>query len=267
MFLVNPEQIRRAAISAGIHQNELSVPPILIMTFCSAIVEEIVVSCRMKEWSWIGSRFSPYSISTQSFVGTHNEIPFALIVPPMGASPLISLCEEFIHFGTRAIFLVCASWSLGRKFLDNGEIHLPTISIGFNGTSPHYGSSPDRVSCEPRGYAVLKESLEQTCASWRSGAVGSCEALYRITPELVADFRSKGCFSVENGETGALYSLGKEKDITVGVLLQPYLDLTEGWRVEYMNDIYKNTCLTQAQVVLNATERIVQDDKRLGTWF
>lgn len=55
--------------------------------------------------------------------------------------------------------------------------------------------------------------------------MGCCEAFYRITPELADEFREQGCLSMENGETAALYSLAKERDIPIGVLLQPYIDL------------------------------------------
>jgi len=257
MFIISPEQVEREAISAGVSYEKLEVPPVLIMTFSSTILEKLASSCRMKEWIWIGSKFSPYASPTRSFIGKHKNTPIAMIIPPMGASPMVALCEEFIHFGAQAIFLLCASWSLGKKYLDKGEIHLPTLSIGINGTSPHYSGAAERIFCELRARDVLIKSLDKSKASWKMGGVGSCEALYRITSNLVADFRSLGCLSIDNGETGALYSLGKERNIPVGVLLQPYLDLTEGWRKDYMDELYMETCLLQAKVALDAVESIL----------
>jgi uridine phosphorylase len=257
MFAISPEDVRREALSAGVSQEKLRVPPVLVMSFCNTIVKDLSASCGMKEWSWIGSEFTPYAVATRSYIGKYKSIPIALIVPPMGASPMIALCDEFIHFGTQAIFLLCASWSVGKQYLDKGEIQLPTMSIGLNGTSPHYGNEAERVACELRGHEALARSLDKIGASWKSGGVGSCEALYRITSNLLADFRSWGCLSVDNGEVGALYSLGKEKDIPVGVLLQPYLDLTKGWRMDYMDEAYMETCRLQAKAALIAVEGIM----------
>jgi hypothetical protein len=255
--MLSPEQVKREAISAGINQEKLAVPPVLIMTFNNAIIEELVASCSMKEWNWAGSEFTPYASPTRSFIGRHRNTPLAMIVPPMGASPMIALCEEFIYFGTRLIFLLCASWSLGKKYLDKGQIHLPTFGVGINGTSPHYSAVADRMFCELKIRDALSQSLDKVKASWKLGGIGSCEAPYRITTNLAAEFRNLGCISVDNGETDALYSFGKKRNVAVGALLQPYIDLTEGWRKDYMDEKYTETCHLQARAALDAIESIL----------
>ena len=146
----------------------------------------------------------------------------------MGASPLIALCEEMIYLGAEIMFLACASWGLGEKYLQKGQVHLPSFAVGIDGTSPHYGNKDQKVVCETWCRDALATALNELDTSWNEGGVGSCEAIYQITEEMMSEFRDKGCLSIENGETAALYSLAQWRDMPIGVLLQPYIDLEKG---------------------------------------
>ncbi|NHI82699.1 MAG: hypothetical protein EAX81_00155 [Candidatus Thorarchaeota archaeon] len=261
MFLIRPEQIRKEAELRGVPASQLGVPEVTILTFNKAVLDEIRSQCGMQEWQWEGWRFSPYSTPLVSLIGNLDDIKVALVIPPMGASPLAALCHELIHFGTRALFLLCASWSLGPEYLDKGEIHLPTNAIGIDGTSIHYGNCDEEIGCESSAFEALAQALDETNAAWKQGAVGSCEALYRITPELAMDYRNRGCLSMENGEAAALYSLARVTKTPIGVLFQPYIDLTKGWSASYMDEVYSETCRVQARAALRAI-RILNDAHR-----
>ncbi|NHJ12979.1 MAG: hypothetical protein EAX95_04845 [Candidatus Thorarchaeota archaeon] len=258
MFLISPEQIRKEAELQGVPKSQLGAPRVAILTFNKAILDEIRNQCGMQEWQWAGWRFSPYSAPSVSLVGFLDDIEVALVVPPMGASPLTALCHELIHFGTRALFLLCASWSLGPEYLNKGEIHLPTSALGIDGTSIHYGSPDGEIENESRAFEALAQVLDEISTAWKQGPVGSCEAIYRVTPELAMDYRNRGCLSMENGEAAALYSLARVTGTAIGVLFQPYIDLTKGWSASYMDAVYLETCRIQAKAALRAV-RILSD--------
>lgn len=252
MFIITPGHVEKEAIAQGISPKELKVPQLAILTFNRGILDELTRICELKEWDWPGAKFSPYYSTYKSWKGTTDTNEVGAFFPPMGASPLVTFCEDLIHYGAKAIFLLCASWGLGRDFLRAGQIHLPSFAVGIDGTTPHYGNKDFRVEYEPGAFKALATALNTIGADWKEGGVGACEAFYRITPDLIDNFRKQGCLSMENGETSALYCLAKERDITVGVLLQPYIDLEQGWKISFMGERYKETCRLQARAAIEA---------------
>ncbi len=252
MFVISPKDVEREALLRGICRTELEVPPSVFLTFNRCVLEELTKACNLKDWEWPGARFTPYSAPGEGWRGKVDEQDMAVFVPPMGASPLVSLCEELILYGARTIFLLCASWGLGKAYLDEGEIHLPSFAVGMDGISPHYGNLRWRAEAEPRAFKALATALDRVGAVWKEGGVGCCEAFYRITPELADSFREQGCLSMENGEVAALYSLAKEHDIPIGVLLQPYIDLEQGWKTSFMGEKYTETGRLQVHAAIEA---------------
>lgn len=260
MYALNPQDIEKEAKSQGVTRSELRVPSSIILTFNRAIVEELNKLCNnLKKWKWKGEMFSPYSSSRKSFKGLINNLyDIAVFMPPMGASPLVAFSEELIQFGAKQIILVCASWGLGEKYLSKGQIHLPSFAIGIDGTSVHYKNKNWKVKKEPLAFNALTTALGRMNANWKEGGVGACEAIYRITPDLMDDFRKQGCLSMENGEVAALFSLANVKKIPIGVLLQPYIDLEKGWGISYLDKDYIETCKVQARVAVDALKILQQ---------
>ena len=64
---------------------------------------------------------------------------------------------------------------------------------------------------------------------------------------------------MENGETAALYSLAKERDIPIGVLLQPYIDLEQGWSLSYMGEKYSQSGRLQVHAALEASRALLAE--------
>jgi len=253
MLSINPGDVEREAVASGAPRSDLEIPSLVFLTFNRCVLDKLTGASSLEEWEWPGARYTPYSGPDKGWRGKIDGQDVAVFVPVMGASPVVSFCEELIHYGARTIFLLCASWGLGSEYLDQGEIHLPSFAVGIDGTSPHYGNRDWTAEAEPRAFKALATALDEVGATWKEGGVGSCEAFYRITAEMVEDFRQQGCLSMENGETAALYSLAKERDIPIGVLLQPYIDLEQGWKISYMGEKYVKTGQIQARAAIEAS--------------
>jgi uridine phosphorylase len=254
MYLITPRDVETEALACGIERSALEVPRLIFLTFNQAVTEELTAFYHMEEWEWPAALFSPaFSPLFKGWRGKIDDEEIAAFVPPMGASTLVSFCEELIHYGARVIFLLCASWGLGKEYLAEGEIHLPSFAVGIDGTTPHYGNTTGRVEAEPRALAALAAALDQVGAKWKQGGVGSCEAFYRITPALADQFRQQGCLSMENGETAALFALARARGIPIGVLLQPYIDLEQGWSLSYMGERYRETGRLQVRAAVRAS--------------
>lgn len=254
MYLLNPSDIEKIAKSQGLPRSELEVPSMIILTFSKAILDELCNLCNdLEKWRWKGEMFSPYSSSRKSLKGSINDLhDIAVFIPPMGASPLVAFCEELIYFGAKYIILICASWGLGEEYLSKGQIQLPNFAIGIDGTSIHYGNLKNDVKHEPKAFNALTEALSKLGVNWKKGGVGTCEALYRISPKMADEFRKQGCLSMDNGEVASLYSLAHKKKIPIGVLLQPYIDLKNGWNISYLDEEYSEICRVQACTAIEA---------------
>lgn len=251
MYVIEPEDVEREAIAQGSNKEDLKVPSSVFLTFNKAVLDELKEIYSFVEWNWVGGKFSPYSsYLAKCWKGNTDDV--GVFCPPMGASPIASFCEELIYFGARTIFLLCASWSLGEEYLAKGQIHLPSFALGIDGTTLYYGNKDHRVEAESRAIKALSTALDKNNVDWKLGGVGTCEAFYRITKELVEDYRSRGCLSMENGEVSALYCLAREHNIPVGVLLQPYINLEKGWKIFFMGEKYRETCRLQARVASEA---------------
>ena len=250
-FIISPADIEKQAKLDGIATDELTIPENVILTFNKGIIDEINEQCDLVEWQWKGGKYSPYySTPLKSWKGRVNSKEIIVMVPPMGPSCIATVAEDLIYFGAEKLFLLCASWSLGDAFLRKGQIHLPSFAVGLDGTSPHYGNDEGLVEAEPKGFKALSNSLNKLNVDWREGGVASFEAIYRITPQLVDEFRSKHCLSMENGEVAALFSVSKVYDIFIGVLLQPYINLEKGFESSYIDDRYMSACRDQAKAAL-----------------
>jgi uridine phosphorylase len=258
MYLITPGDVEREALAQGMQRSGLEVPRLIFLTFNQGVIQELASLSDMEEWQWPAARFSPaFSPLFKGWRGQIGDQAVAVFVPPMGASTIASFCEELVQYGARVIFLLCASWGLGKEHLAEGEIHLPSFAVGIDGTSPHYGNSCGRVEAEPRALEALAAALDQVGATWKQGGVGCCEAFYRISPATADAFRQQGCLSMENGETAVLFALARAHQTPIGVLLQPYIDLEQGWSLSYMGQRYMEAGRLQVRAAVEASARLL----------
>ncbi len=258
MFMIKPQDVRDSALARGVSPETLAVPGAVILTFNRPIITELTRSCDLEDWDWGGRKYTPYSSPLTCLKGAFEGTELAVFVPPMGASPVAAFCDELIVYGARTIFLLCASWSLGKEYLRRGQIQVPTFAVGMDGTSCHYGNTEFRVDADTKILETLSKTLRSNGVDWKMGGAGCCEAIYCITREMVANYRQQGCLSMENGEVAALYSLAKLRGINAGVLLQPYIDLERGYDPSYIDEEYQDACKRQARVALKALKRLYE---------
>jgi uridine phosphorylase len=259
--MIKPDDVKNSTIAAGVNPKALAVPEAVIITFNQPIIGELTRLCSLKDWDWVARNYTPYSTPRTCLKGEFDDLELAVFIPPMGASPLAAFCDELVVYGARTIFLLCASWSLGDEYLRKGQIQVPDYAVGLDGTSYHYGNTGYRIAAEPESFKALTSILNKGGVEWKQGGVGCCEAIYRITREMMEDYQNQGCLSMENGEVAALYSIARSRGIHAGVLLQPYIDLQHGLDCDYVGEEYENTCRLQARIAIKTIKRIRSTDR------
>ncbi len=251
--LITPEQTISAARQDGLGDDELKMTGVAVLTFSKAVVDRLEELCGLEDADWLSPRHHPYAAARVVKRGAFEGIGVAVLVPPMGSSPLACIVEDLVACGVRAVFLTCAAWSLGPP-VGFGDLIVPTFSVGPDGTSIHYGNGQGEVHAAPEIVGALVEACRAVDARHHVGGNGTCEPLYRITPEMADDFRRRGCLCMDNGEASTLLAVTRALGVLGGVLFQPYIDLERGWNPTLLRgDRYRAGCRLQADAVLEAS--------------
>lgn len=256
-YLVTPQQTLSAARQAGLRDDQLALSGVAVLTFSKAIMDRMGELCGLEDAAWIAPLHHPYAAAEVVRRGVYREMAVTALVPSMGASPTSCVIEDLVACGVQVVFLVCPAWSLGSP-VAFGDLIVPAFSLGPDGTSIHYGNDSGEVHARSEVVEALTEACRTAGARYHVGGNASCEALYRIAPEMVADFRARGCLSMENGEASTVFAMARALGIPGGVLFQPYIDLQQGWNPTRFDDVYVSTCRLQAEIVLEASLRLLE---------
>jgi uridine phosphorylase len=255
-WLITPQQTLSAARQAGLGDEALKLSGVAVLTFSKAVVGRLEELCALEDAEWISALHHPYAAAHVVKRGEFDGLDVTVLVPPMGASPLACIVEDLAACGVQAVLLVCAAWALGPP-VRFGDLIVPAFSVGSDGTSIHYGNTSGRVSTDPMVVEALAAGCRERGATVHVGGNATCEALYRITPEMAEEFRRRGCLCMENGEASTLFALARTLNILTGVLFQPYIELTQGWDPARLRDQrYRDACRLQAEVVLEASTQL-----------
>ncbi len=257
-FLVTPHQTLAVANQAGLSNKKLALSGLAVLTFSKLVMDRLEELCALTDLEWISSAHHPYAAPNVIKAGTYEGMDVTVLIPSMGASPMACVVEDLVICGAEAIFLVCPAWSLGSP-LQFGDLIIPTFSVGSDGTSIHYGNTSGHVEADPVVIEALGEACRERDVIPQVGGNASCEALYRVTPQMVVGFKAQGCLCMENGEASTLFAMGRDLGFLGGVLFQPYIDLMQGWDPSLLpEDAYRRACALQAEVTLRAGTRLME---------
>lgn len=255
-YLVNPQQTLAAARQAGLGEEQLALSGLAVLTFSRAVMDRLDELCGLEDAQWVSASHHPYAAVHVVRRGEYQGLGITALVPPMGASPLACIVEDLVTCGVEAVFLVCAAWSLGPP-VQFGDLILPTFSIGHDGTSIHYGNDSGHVSAETTVIEALTTACRERSVAAHAGGNVTCEALYRVTSQVVGEARRRGCLTMDNGEASTLLAVSRILGVRGGVIFQPYIELEHGWDPARLREAtYRDTCRLQAEVALGAAIRL-----------
>lgn len=250
---VSARQTLAAARQDGLSEAALNLSGVAVLTFSRGVMEHLESRCGVKEANWLGPQHHPYAAARIVKRGQFEGIEITALVPPMGSSPLACLVEDLAACGVEAVFLDCAAWSLGPP-VAFGDLIIPAFSLGPDGTSIHYGNEEGHIQAPPAVVQALAAACRDKGLRHHVGGNATCEALYRITPEMAGRFRQQGCLCMENGEASTLFAVTQTRGILGGVLFQPYIELEQGWNPSRLrSERYRQACQDQAEVVIQAS--------------
>lgn len=261
--MITPQQTQLSARQQGLAAEDLQMSGMAVLTFSRTVIDRLDAFCDLHESAWISPQHHPYAAAQQVWRGLYRDVEVHALVPPMGASPIACILEDLALCGVQAVFLVCAAWSLGPP-VSFGDLIVPIFASGADGTSVHYGNTQGYVRTQEEVIETLTAVCQTKYATFHTGGVGTCEALYRITPPMVQAFQKQGCLCMDNAEAATLLAVTETLGIFGGVLFQPYIDLQKGWDPDRLRgDPYRSTCHLQAEIVLETGIRLLNPSFRI----
>lgn len=156
--------------------------------------------------------------TSRLYTRTNGAGGFSVAGPFIGAPYAVMLLETLIAWGvTKIIFFGwCGAVSPEVKI---GDIIVPTAAMIDEGTSRHYGvNEGECVASSGRIVEKIQKRLTKDGLSYHAGVIWSTDAIYRETPEKVADYQKKDVLAVEM-ELSALFTIGRYRGIDVGGVL------------------------------------------------
>ncbi len=205
------EMVKLFTISHGVSEQDLSLPPLAIVTFGRRMLNGLVHMAR-------GSRIEAWHGRNPSlFLAKVGKRRVVLTRSPYGAPGAVILLEELIAFGVRQIVFVGYCGSI-RDEVGLGEIVLPTAAVREEGTSYHY--LPMGEACRPDMTLLdsLHQWLQQRGMRVRAGPVWTTDALYRETDRKIERYRGQGVLAVDM-EISALFAVGVVRKVGVVAML------------------------------------------------
>jgi uridine phosphorylase len=245
--------------------SDLILDKIAFLVFPQSTLERLLELTGATKVDWILKGCHPYSAPEKVYRGTYKGIGITIVEPQMGSSSFAVQVEDLITCGVKAIFLLCGAWALGSTRI--GDIVIPTVCVGPDGTSPYYypkDSHAPEFYVDPDVFRALADGLEKVrFLDYAVGKNASCEAFYRITKLLKADFENQGCVTMENGEANTLLAIAQSKRILAGILFYTYLSLNEPFEVldESTRAKMQKAGRAEADAALFAVRKLVTSGK------
>jgi len=205
------EMVKLFTISRSVREQDLSLPPLAIVTFGRRMLDSLVHMAR-------GSRIEAWRGRNPSlFLSRVGKRRIVLTKSPYGAPGAVILLEELIAFGVSQIVFVGYCGSIQDE-VGLGEVVMPTVAVREEGTSYHY--LPMGEECRPDITLLdgLHRWLQQRGVRARAGPVWTTDALYRETGKKIRRYRGQGVLAVDM-EISALFAVGAVRKVGVVALL------------------------------------------------
>jgi len=161
--------------------------------------------------------------------------PFGMVFGGLGAPAAVVGLEVVIAVGFERFWNIgTTGHPTGRQppELQIGDLLLVDEALIYEGTSAHYGVPAGSVRADPDLCSALGEVLGQRGVAFRTGAVATTDALFRETPEFVAEIRRRGVLGIDM-EASALLTVARAHGLPLGVALvvSDHVGPHTGWRM------------------------------------
>lgn len=138
-------------------------------------------------------------------------------VPFCGGPGAAVALEELRAMGCRR-FIVCGGAGCIVPGSKLGALVLPTAAVRDEGASYHYLPPAREVPCGEAALRAVRDGLRALGVPFVEGKTWTTDAIYRETPDRIAQRREEGCLTVEM-EAAAFFAVAQFYGLTLAQLL------------------------------------------------
>lgn len=174
------------------------------------------------------------------------------ITMPFPTAPGAATTIEELHAMGCEKFIICGAAGAIKSGSEVGKIIVPASAVRDEGTSYHYLEPAREVEGHKETLKIVADGLERLGVPYIFGKTWTTDAMYRETPEVIAQRRNEGCITVEM-ETAAFFAVSKYYGIPLAQLLYTGDDVSgEQWDERNWRDqksVRENMILTSIKLI------------------
>ena len=184
-------------------------PEVCITTFSESIIKDFVENNAAKVIANLYSANGTLPIYEIEYA----DKKLGLFLSRVGAPACVSGLEEIIALGAKKVVLFGCCGILNQSIAD-GKIIVPSSAVRDEGTSYHYFSESEEIIAEDFPTDIVVQCLKRHGIPYVVGKVWTTDAIYRETPEIIAERKKQGCIAVEM-ECSASLAVAKFRNIPI----------------------------------------------------
>jgi uridine phosphorylase len=184
-----------------------------ILCFFSEAIKKILTEYPYKIVSQLISEGINYPLYELDYKGEK----VALIQASVGAPLVAGQIEELTAMGCKK-FIACGMCGVLQKELAVGHLIIPTAAVRDEGTSYHYVKPSREIVANERVVQIIENTLVEKKIPYIKGKTWTTDALYRETPQKIAQRKSEGCVTVEM-ENSAYIAASQYNNVEFGQIL------------------------------------------------
>jgi len=203
--------------------NRIELPEHCVLCFFSDVIAEVCAEAKVvfETVSEIG--INPiYLLDVPS--SDNQTVQIAVLHPGVAAPLSAAFLEEVIALGCTK-FIACGGAGVLNKALALGHLVIPSSAVRDEGTSYHYLPPAREVSASAEGIAAIEATLQRYEVPYVIGKTWTTDAIYRETPNKVAQRKAEGCITVEM-EAAAFFAVAQFRGVTFAQILYGGDDLS-----------------------------------------
>lgn len=167
-------------------------PKICISTFSNDMIEKYAAGDGVEIIAHLYAATGPTPVYKTCYGG--EDIAFYL--SKVGGPACVAGFEEIVAMGAQkfALFGCCGVLDDGAV---DGKLIVPTSAVRDEGTSYHYAPPSPELDADPKLTGILTSCLDKLGCPYVKGKIWTTDAIYRETPDRIAERKKEGCIGVE----------------------------------------------------------------------
>lgn len=167
-------------------------PKICISTFSNDMIEKFAAGDGVEIIAHLYAATGPTPVYKTCYGG--EDIAFYL--SKVGGPACVAGFEEIVAMGAQKFVLFGCCGVLDDGAVD-GKLIVPTSAVRDEGTSYHYAPPSPELDADPKLTGILTSCLDKLGCPYVKGKIWTTDAIYRETPDRIAERKKEGCIGVE----------------------------------------------------------------------